>query len=159
MRSPLWLLPCALVACSTEPAPPDPAKELAKLEEVERRLQQLEKDWEKSQDQIRNSTHAEPAPQLGKMAVDVLEEAPPDTERTMSVEVTSTGYRVDGEELDDEAIAKRLEAWVTQHGDASLLVRADEGVDHSKVVALLDMAKERGVRRLAIATKSDDAEG
>ncbi len=36
-----------------------------------------------------------------------------------------------------------------------MLVQADEGVAHGKVVAVMDLARREGLPRLAIATRAD----
>ena len=47
---------------------------------------------------------------------------------------------------------KRLEA---SGADLSLLLRADKKVEHGKVVAVLDHAKEAGIEKISIATVVD----
>ena len=62
---------------------------------------------------------------------------------------------VQGKVVDPEALKQILVKAHAENPETLVLVQADEGVAHGKVVAVLDMARREGLPRLAIATRAD----
>ncbi len=78
--------------------------------------------------------------------------------RDLAVAVLSDGrVVVGGRVLDDAALAKAFEDASARSPDTVVLVQADEGVAHGRVVAVMESARRAGLLRLAIATRRDDA--
>ena len=48
-----------------------------------------------------------------------------------------------------------LTASAERNPDTLVLVQADEGVAHGRVVAVMDLARRLGLQRLAIATRAE----
>jgi biopolymer transport protein ExbD/biopolymer transport protein TolR len=57
------------------------------------------------------------------------------------------------EQIGQEELRRRLRAYGDRAGGMTFLLLADEEAMHGKVVALMDMAKEAGFEKLAIATE------
>lgn len=57
------------------------------------------------------------------------------------------------ERLEQEELARRLRSYGNRAAEMTFLLLADEDALHGKVVALMDMAKENGFEKLAIATE------
>jgi biopolymer transport protein ExbD len=75
----------------------------------------------------------------------------------LAIAVLSDGRVVVGGKVVDEATLR--EVLVKAHAenpDTLVLVQADEGVIHGRVVAVMDMARRQGLPRLAIATRADN---
>ena len=62
---------------------------------------------------------------------------------------------VQGKVVDDAALQDVLAKAHTRDPDTLVLVQADEGVIHGRVVAVMDMARREGLPRLAIATRAE----
>jgi biopolymer transport protein ExbD len=62
---------------------------------------------------------------------------------------------VQGKVVDPDALKLILEKAHAENPETLVLVQADEGVAHGKVVAVMDMARRQGLPRLAIATRAD----
>jgi biopolymer transport protein ExbD len=60
-----------------------------------------------------------------------------------------------GEEVDDEALESRLRDANQASGAATLIVQADEGVPHGRVVLVMERARAAGFSRLAVATRGE----
>ncbi|MBL0275517.1 MAG: biopolymer transporter ExbD [Anaeromyxobacter sp.] len=76
--------------------------------------------------------------------------------RDLSVAILADGRVVSGGKVVDEA---ELRALLTEaharSADTVLLVQADEGVAHGKVVGVMNLARTLGLTRLAIATRAE----
>jgi biopolymer transport protein ExbD len=62
---------------------------------------------------------------------------------------------VGGKVVDESALQGILAKAHSENPDTLVLVQADEGVMHGKVVAVMDMARRQGLPRLAIATRAE----
>ena len=62
---------------------------------------------------------------------------------------------VGGKIVDEDALAQLLDKAHGENPDTLVLVQADQGVIHGKVVAVMDLARKHGLTRLAIATRDD----
>ncbi len=62
---------------------------------------------------------------------------------------------VQGKVVDEAALKQVLEKSRGENPDTLVLIQADEGVPHGRVVAVMDMARREGLARLAIATRAD----
>jgi biopolymer transport protein ExbD len=79
--------------------------------------------------------------------------APAEPRRVM-VMIAADGSIFFGEEkLDDVQLRERLSAEVREDPDVQVLIAADGRVTHGVVVHVMEIAKEAGVKKLAIATQ------
>jgi len=62
---------------------------------------------------------------------------------------------VGGKVVDQEALEQILERAHGENPDTLVLVQADQGTAHGRVVAVMDLARRHGLVRLAIATRDD----
>jgi biopolymer transport protein ExbD len=62
---------------------------------------------------------------------------------------------VGGRIVDERALAAILDQSSKANPETLVLVQADQGVAHGKVVAVMDLARRHGLSRLAIATRAD----
>ncbi len=81
-----------------------------------------------------------PAGELHDLAIAVLEDG-----RTV----------VGGKVVDEATLAQILDKAHGENADTLVLVQADQGVTHGKVVSVMDLARRHGLARLAIATRED----
>jgi biopolymer transport protein ExbD len=81
-----------------------------------------------------------PAAEMHDLAIAVLEDG-----RTV----------IGGKVVDEEVLAQILDKAHAENADTLVLVQADQGVAHGKVVAVMDLARRHGLARLAIATRED----
>jgi biopolymer transport protein ExbD len=78
--------------------------------------------------------------------------------RDLSVAILADGRVVVGGKVLDEAELRGLFAQAhAKSAETLVLVQADEGVPHGRVVAVMDLARRAGLARLAIATRADAA--
>ncbi len=74
----------------------------------------------------------------------------------LAIAVLADGRLVVGGKIVDEGTLKDLLAKAhAQSPDTLVLVQADEGVIHGRVVAVMDLARREGLSRLAIATRAE----
>jgi biopolymer transport protein ExbD len=74
--------------------------------------------------------------------------------RDITVAITTDGKMVvDGKELSAEALRSKFEDAKKRDADTQVVVQADEATHHGRVVAVMELAKAAGLRRLAIATR------
>lgn len=83
-----------------------------------------------------------PAAEVHDLAIAVLEDG-----RTV----------VGGKVVDEDQLIEILKKAHADNPDTLVLVQADQGVVHGKVVAVMDLARRQGLARLAIATREDVA--
>jgi len=83
-----------------------------------------------------------PAAEVHDLAIAVLEDG-----RTV----------VGGKVVDEDQLTEILKKAHGDNPDTLVLVQADQGVAHGKVVAVMDLARRQGLARLAIATREDPA--
>ena len=81
-----------------------------------------------------------PAAEVHDLAIAVLEDG-----RTV----------VGGKVVDEDQLTELLKKAYVDNPDTLVLVQADQGVVHGKVVAVMDLARRQGLSRLAIATRED----
>ncbi len=81
-----------------------------------------------------------PAGEMHDLAIAVLEDG-----RTV----------IGGKVVDEDVLAQILDKAHGENPDTLVLVQADQGVAHGKVVAVMDLARRHGLSRLAIATRQD----
>jgi biopolymer transport protein ExbD len=62
---------------------------------------------------------------------------------------------VGGKVVDEGALTAILDRVHRENADTLVLVQADQGVAHGKVVSVMDLARRHGLSRLAIATRAD----
>jgi len=62
---------------------------------------------------------------------------------------------VGGKEVNEQELEGLLAKAHAQNPDTLILIQADEGVIHGKVVAVMDLARRHGLPRLAIATRAE----
>src|SRR4051812_18500369 len=88
---------------------------------------------------------------LPKGAAKELHAAP----RDFPVAVLKDGTLVvEGKSIDLEALKARFETMAKSNPDAQVIIQADTGTQHGRVVEVMEAAKAVGISRLAIATDS-----
>jgi biopolymer transport protein ExbD len=76
------------------------------------------------------------------------------TASDITVAITTEGkMMVDGKEVSAEALRQRFVTAQAKDADTQVVVQADEAAHHGRVVAVMELAKAAGLRRLAIATR------
>lgn len=72
----------------------------------------------------------------------------------ITVAITTEGKMVvDGKEVSPDALRQLFEAAQAKDAETQVVVQADEATHHGRVVAVMELAKAAGLRRLAIATR------
>ena len=78
--------------------------------------------------------------------------------RDLSVAILADGRVVVGGKVVEEAELRALfEQAHAKTAETLVLIQADEGVPHGRVVSVMDLARRAGLVRLAIATRADAA--
>jgi biopolymer transport protein ExbD len=62
---------------------------------------------------------------------------------------------VGGRVVDEPTLATIFDQSAKANPETLVLVQADQGVAHGKVVGVMDLARRHGLARLAIATRAD----
>jgi biopolymer transport protein ExbD len=62
---------------------------------------------------------------------------------------------LDDEEIKEDNLLSRLKGYITKEPDKPLILRADKEVTHGKVVKIMDIAKQSGVKKLVVATVTE----
>lgn len=76
--------------------------------------------------------------------------------RDLSVAILADGrVVVGGQVVDEGALQAIFEQARARSAETLVLVQADEGVPHGRVVAVMDHARRAGLARLAIATQAE----
>jgi biopolymer transport protein ExbD len=74
----------------------------------------------------------------------------------LAVAILADGRAViGGKVLDDEALKGAFGESHGKNAETVVLVQADEGVPHGRVVQVMELARAEGLTRLAIATRAD----
>jgi biopolymer transport protein ExbD len=74
--------------------------------------------------------------------------------RDITVAITTDGKMVvDGKEVSADTLQKTFEQARARDPETQVIVQADEATHHGRVVAVMELAKAAGLRRLAIATR------
>jgi biopolymer transport protein ExbD len=77
-------------------------------------------------------------------------------QRDFPVAVLKDGTLViEGKAIDLEALKARFETMAKANPDAQVIIQADAGVQHGRVVEVMEAAKAVGISRLAIATDAE----
>jgi biopolymer transport protein ExbD len=80
-------------------------------------------------------------------------------ERDITIAITKSGeLRYENQEISSEKLEGILRAEYSEHSDSFIVIRADEGSRHGRVVEVMDLAKRIGFGRLAIATQAKASE-
>ena len=80
-------------------------------------------------------------------------------DKDLQVWVTAEGsVYVDQQPVDAEALRQRLLSAARANPNTMVVIKADAGVSHGRVVAVMDQARAQGLTRLAIATDAGDDE-
>ena len=82
--------------------------------------------------------------------------AEPAPVRDLTVAILADGRTVlGGRVVEAAALAEAFDAARARSAATVVLVQADEGVPHGRVVAVMDLARRHGLARLAIATRGE----
>jgi biopolymer transport protein ExbD len=82
--------------------------------------------------------------------------ADPAPVRDLTVAILADGRTVlGGRVVEAAALAEAFDAARARSAATVVLVQADEGVPHGRVVAVMDLARRHGLARLAIATRGE----
>src|SRR5512139_3998229 len=80
--------------------------------------------------------------------------------RDITVAILSDGRAVvGGKVLDDAALRSAFGEAHARSADTIVLFQADEGVPHGRVVQVMELARQAGLTRLAIATRAEAGAG
>lgn len=63
-----------------------------------------------------------------------------------------------GQALDEEGLLSLFDTAARLSGETTLILQADKGVPHGRVVQVMELAKSKGLANLAIATQAGDGE-
>ena len=75
--------------------------------------------------------------------------------RDFTVAILKDGSTViDGKVVDEQILRARFEQLHKESPEAQVIIQADAGVSHGRVVEVMETAKAVGVQRLAIATEA-----
>lgn len=76
------------------------------------------------------------------------------SQKDLTVAITTDGkIMLDGTEVAVDTLRQKFLDAVARDPDTQVLVQADESAHHGRVVAVMELAKSTGLRRLAIATR------
>jgi len=76
------------------------------------------------------------------------------SQKDVTVAITTDGKMVvDGKEVSAESLRKIFDDAKARDSETQVVVQADEATHHGRVVAVMELAKAAGLRRLAIATR------
>jgi biopolymer transport protein ExbD len=76
------------------------------------------------------------------------------SQKDVTVAITTDGKMVvDGKEVSADSLRKIFDDAKTRDPETQVVVQADEATHHGRVVAVMELAKAAGLRRLAIATR------
>jgi biopolymer transport protein ExbD len=76
------------------------------------------------------------------------------SQKDVTVAITTDGKMVvDGKEVSADSLRKIFDDAHARDADTQVVVQADEATHHGRVVAVMELAKAAGLRRLAIATR------
>jgi biopolymer transport protein ExbD len=76
------------------------------------------------------------------------------TGHDITVAITTEGKMVvDGKEISADTLRDRFAEAHAKDAETQVIVQADEATHHGRVVAVMELAKAAGLRRLAIATR------
>ena len=74
--------------------------------------------------------------------------------KDVTVAITTDGKMVvDGKEVSADSLRKLFDDARVRDPETQVVVQADEATHHGRVVAVMELAKAAGLRRLAIATR------
>jgi biopolymer transport protein ExbD len=80
--------------------------------------------------------------------------------RDLTVAILSDGRAVvGGKVVDDAALRATFAGARGRSADTVVLFQADEGVPHGRVVQVMELARQAGLARLAIATRAERSQG
>ena len=80
--------------------------------------------------------------------------------RDLNVWVTEEGgVLLDDEPVDFDVLSDEFERRFALEPDVTVIIKADENVGHGRVVQVMDLARQKGLTNLAIATERLGAEG
>ncbi len=80
--------------------------------------------------------------------------------RDLNVWVTEDGgVLLDDEPVDFDVLSAEFERRFTLEPDVTVIIKADENVGHGRVVQVMDLARQKGLTNLAIATESLGGDG
>jgi biopolymer transport protein ExbD len=75
-------------------------------------------------------------------------------QKDVTVAITTDGKMVvDGKEVSADSLRKMFDDARARDPETQVVVQADEATHHGRVVAVMELAKAAGLRRLAIATR------
>jgi biopolymer transport protein ExbD len=76
------------------------------------------------------------------------------SQKDVTVAITTDGKMVvDGKEVSADSLRKIFDDAKARDSETQVVVQADEATHHGRVVAVMELAKAAGLRRLAIATR------
>ena len=144
-RARIGVVSLVLLGCGSDaPAPSKIEDQLgrieARLDRIDERLRSLERTAVVAKTLTVNLPKADAAtPTLSRIAVTI----------------TSSQLFLNGEAVASIALRAQLEEIAATSPDASVVIQADESIEHGRVVEVMDTIKEAGFARIAIAARSE----
>jgi biopolymer transport protein ExbD len=153
-------LALACAGCGDDEKTQDVAAVRAELERVQSRVKSLQRELERAQQPDPAKLGAPTGPtQLGQTVQLELARAKMDDHigKSALVSVLPDGIDLDGSRVTLEELEFGLKKARAADPEASLIVSAAPDVPYERVIEVMDLAKEVGITRFAIATRPHEA--
>ncbi len=148
------LLLIALVGCGSSDEPAWVTRERARLEQERAAIELDRAAQAKERAQLEAGRHGQGA----AIAVAFSRVAAPDVDLTrpsLVVVMASSGkIHVDRHAVNDDELDRLLRAAYVADHDVQVVIQAERGVAHARVVGVMERAKAVGIRRLGIGTSA-----
>jgi biopolymer transport protein ExbD len=77
------------------------------------------------------------------------------TPKSMLVELTREGLKLEGKTQSPDGLVEAVQAAVAQNADTSFVIAADKSLPYEQVIALIDRIKGSGAKRIGLATSQN----
>lgn len=142
-------------ACGSEIDAGEEKALLERLDQMQRRLEAMQRQIEELEG---NAT-----PQDAEVSHTIPIELPLPAARDAATGVATFEVRIDGSKtfvngklVDDAQLEATLVELAREYPEASLVVNAAADTPHERVVAVMDKARQLGIKRLAVAARSPE---
>lgn len=83
----------------------------------------------------------------------ITREGAPETDKDLTITISAAGeLYIDGKKLDDSAVQTHLLSEGQKNKEARVLVKGDRSVPYSRVMDVMDMARQAGLTRITLPT-------
>lgn len=88
-----------------------------------------------------------------KLPETVTREGAPELSKDLAVSIAKDGQLyMDGRAYADDQVADRLKSVAARNKDARVLIKGDREVEYSRVMAVMDMARQAGLTKVVLPT-------